>query len=108
MKEEGIEFKTGINVGKDITAKELYEANDAVLLTTGKSKTIFEVFQFSFRSAIKFYSFTTGATWPRDLPIPGRDSAGIHFAMEFLQTWQQKQHGDVIDTESKLSAKGRV
>ena len=30
-----------------------------------------------------------GATRPRDLPIPGREKAsGIHFAMEFLQTWQ--------------------
>lgn len=27
----------------------------------------------------------TGATWPRDLKIPGRDADGIHFAMEFLQ-----------------------
>ena len=42
---------------------------------------------------------------PRDLPIPNRDAAGIHYAMEFLQTWQQKQRGDDIDYE-RISAKG--
>jgi len=46
-----------------------------------------------------------GATWPRDLPIEGRKFSGIHFAMEFLQTWQQKQHGDDIQ-HLPLSAKG--
>ena len=35
----------------------------------------------------------TGATWPRDLPIPGRQLNGIHFAMSFLETWQKKQVG---------------
>lgn len=43
---EGITFHTNVNVGKDISAKALLEENDAVLLTVG-------------------------ATWPRDLPIPG-------------------------------------
>lgn len=36
----------------------------------------------------------TGATWPRDLPIPGRQLEGIHFAMSFLEGWQKKQMGD--------------
>lgn len=44
---EGITFKTNVNVGKDISAKELSEEYDAVVLTTG-------------------------ATWPRDLPLPGK------------------------------------
>lgn len=35
----------------------------------------------------------TGATWPRDLPIPGRQLEGIHFAMSFLESWQKKQMG---------------
>lgn len=64
----GITFKTNINVGKDISAKELSEEYDAVALCTG-------------------------ATWPRDLPLPGRQLDGIHFAMEFLELWQKKQHG---------------
>ena len=46
MTEEGIIFKTGVEVGKDITAQSLVGDNDAVL-------------------------FTVGSTWPRGLPIPG-------------------------------------
>jgi NADPH-dependent glutamate synthase beta subunit-like oxidoreductase len=79
MTAEGIQFITSANVGQDISADELYQNNDAVLLSMG-------------------------ATRPRDLPIPGRDSTGIHFAMEFLKTWQQRQHGDNVDDE-KISAK---
>lgn len=81
MASEGIVFKTNVDVGKDIPAADLKNQYDAVLLCTG-------------------------ATWPRDLPIEGRSSDGIHFAMEFLQTWQQKQHGDDID-HLPLSAKDK-
>jgi glutamate synthase (NADPH/NADH) len=56
---EGIVFRPGVEVGKDVDVKELHAANDAVLLTVG-------------------------ATWPRDLTIPGRELDGIHFAMDFL------------------------
>ncbi|CAH1997917.1 unnamed protein product [Acanthoscelides obtectus] len=69
---EGITFKTNVNVGKDISAKELSEEYDAVILCTG-------------------------ATWPRDLPLPGRQLNGIHFAMEFLESWQKKQLGANFD-----------
>ncbi|CAB0001855.1 unnamed protein product [Nesidiocoris tenuis] len=72
LADEGIVFKTNINVGKDITAKELQEEFDAVVLCTG-------------------------ATWPRDLPIPGRQLNGIHFAMAFLESWQKKQMGNTIN-----------
>lgn len=66
MVAEGVIFKTNSFVGKDIPAKDLLNKFDAVL-------------------------FTTGATWPRDLPLPKRDLNGIHFAMEFLETGQKKQ-----------------
>ena len=79
MAGEGIIFKTGVNIGVDMTAQEIKDDSDALLLCMG-------------------------ATWPRNLPIEGRDLAGIHFAMEFLQTWQQKQHGDDIE-HLPLSAK---
>jgi glutamate synthase (NADPH) small chain len=59
MREEGIEFKTGTEVGRNPRAAELLEDFDAIILCTG-------------------------ATRPRDLAIPGRDLKGIHFAMEFL------------------------
>lgn len=66
---EGIEFKCNVEVGKDLSAKDLMKENDAVLLALG-------------------------ATWPRDLPIPGRQLEGIHFAMNFLETWQKQQQGN--------------
>ncbi len=79
---EGIHFVTGVSVGTDISPNDLRADNDALLLCMG-------------------------ATRPRDLPIPNRDAEGIHYAMEFLQTWQQKQRGDDIPYE-QISAKGKL
>ncbi len=59
LRQEGIEFRTGVEVGRDVTAEELKAQYDVVLLANG-------------------------ATVPRDLPIEGRDLDGVHFAMEFL------------------------
>lgn len=47
----------------------------------------------------------TGATWPRDLPIAGRQLQGIHFAMSFLESWQKKQMGNAVT--SPISAKDK-
>lgn len=69
MAKEGIEFRTHIEVGKDLEAKRLFVEYDAILLATG-------------------------ATWPRDLTIPGRQLNGIYFAMSFLQGWQEQQSLD--------------
>ncbi|KAK7108161.1 hypothetical protein V1264_015947 [Littorina saxatilis] len=71
LTKEGIEFKVNMEVGKDVQAIELMRDNDAVLLAMG-------------------------ATWPRDLPIPGRNLEGIHYAMNFLETWQKNQHGTKV------------
>lgn len=79
MVAEGITFQTGVHVGKDLKAVELLENNDAVLLTTG-------------------------ATWPRDLPLANRDLNGIHFAMEFLESSQKKLLGapkDIVTAAGK-------
>jgi glutamate synthase (NADPH/NADH) small chain len=70
MAAEGISFITGCEIGKDVTSNELQEKFDAVV-------------------------FCTGATKPRDLPIPGRELNGVHFAMEFLTG--NTQH--ILDTE---------
>ncbi|WFD25732.1 alanine dehydrogenase [Malassezia nana] len=59
MADEGVQFVTNTEVGKDLDAADLRAQNDAVV-------------------------FATGATWPRDLKIPGRDANGVHFAMEYL------------------------
>lgn len=76
---EGITFKTNCAVGKDISAEELTKNNDAIVITTG-------------------------ATWPRDLPLPNRDLKGIHFAMEFLESGQKKQLGG---NKENILAKGK-
>ncbi len=68
MRAEGIEFKPGIDVGRDIGADELARF-DAIV-------------------------FCTGATVPRDLPIPGRELDGIHFAMDFLTLQNRRVAGD--------------
>lgn len=59
MEREGVAFRCGCEVGKDVTSAELLAEHDAVVLTTGSTK-------------------------PRDLPIEGRGLKGVHFAMEFL------------------------
>ena len=57
--EEGVELRCGVEVGRDITAQQLRESFDAVVLATGSRV-------------------------PRDLPVPGRELQGIHFAMDYL------------------------
>ena len=59
LRAAGVEFRTGVEVGRDLPGPELRAGHDAVVLCCG-------------------------ATKPRDLPIPGRELAGIHQAMEYL------------------------
>ena len=59
LEDEGVTFKCNVNVGTDITAEQLRKDFDAIIVATG-------------------------ATKPRDLPIPGRELKGLHFAMDFL------------------------
>ncbi|MGF7122134.1 glutamate synthase subunit beta [Rhodococcus sp. BE178] len=80
MEAEGTVFRTGINVGVDITAEQLREQFDAVVLAGG-------------------------ATEARDLPIPGRELDGIHQAMEFLPIANRVQLGDLA--EPTITAKGK-
>jgi glutamate synthase (NADPH/NADH) small chain len=72
LEAEGVQFACDQWVGKDLDANELLEENDAVLLTVG-------------------------STHPRDLPIPGRDLDGIHFAMDFLPQQNRRVAGKRID-----------
>ncbi|MDX2081123.1 MAG: glutamate synthase subunit beta [Terrimicrobiaceae bacterium] len=84
LEAEGITFKTGVNIGKDISAKDLVADFDAVVLCTG-------------------------ATKPRDLPIPGRELPGVHFAMEFLteNTRFLLSHGSPNGVQPPITAKGK-
>lgn len=59
MEEEGIQFKCGVNVGKDVAGEELLKQYDSVVLCCGASN-------------------------PRDISVPGRDAEGVYFAVDFL------------------------
>ncbi len=86
LRAEGVRFVTGANVadGSDgsYDVRELLAANDAVLLATG-------------------------ATVPRDLPIPGRDLAGVHFAMEFLTANTKSLLDSSLSDGNYISARGK-
>jgi glutamate synthase (NADPH/NADH) small chain len=82
MAAEGIDFQPGVNVGVDVTAKELLAAFDAVVLTGG-------------------------STIPRDLKVPGRELKGIHFAMEYLTQQNRVNAGDYIPPEQRITAEGK-
>ena len=69
MEAEGVEFRTGVEVGVTLSIKSLLEGYDAVVLTGG-------------------------AEWPRDLEVPGRELSGIHFAMDFLVQQNKRVAGD--------------
>jgi len=79
MQEEGVIFKTNVNAGKDITAKQLLNECDALILAMGS-----EV--------------------PRDLQISGRELKGVHYAMEFLTLNNKSVAGDNVE---KISATGK-
>ncbi len=69
MHEEGVMFRTNANVGVNVSVEELRREFDAILLAGG-------------------------STAPRDLPVPGRELKGIHFAMEYLPLQNKRCEGD--------------
>jgi glutamate synthase (NADPH/NADH) small chain len=73
MEAEGVKFRPGVEVGVDLKASELRRRNDVVVLAVG-------------------------STAPRDLPVPGRDLAGIHQAMEYLPLANQVCEGSLEQT----------
>ncbi|MEI7519385.1 MAG: glutamate synthase subunit beta [Mycobacteriaceae bacterium] len=85
MRAEGTQFRTSVDVGVDVTVAELHEEFNAVVLAGG-------------------------ATDWRDLPIPGREFAGIHQAMEYLPWANKATHGDPVldaDGQPPITAKGK-
>ena len=80
MEAEGTVFRTGVNVGVDVTVEQLRADFDAVVLANG-------------------------STIGRNLPIPGRELDGIHQAMEFLPQANRIQLGDEV--ENQITAKGK-
>lgn len=80
MEEEGTRFRTGKNIGVDISWEELRSRYDAILIATG-------------------------AVVPRDLNVDGRELTGVHFAMDYLK--QANQVVDGISVSDQISASGK-
>jgi glutamate synthase (NADPH) small chain len=82
LQEEGLEFRTGINVGQDIPAKELLDSFDVVCLAVGAMK-------------------------PRDLIVEGRDLQGVHFAMDYLTIQNRLIGGKHVNEADRISARDK-
>jgi glutamate synthase (NADPH) small chain len=80
MSIEGVVFRPGVEVGKDIDARTLVAEYDAAVLAGG-------------------------AEQPRDLPVPGRELAGIHFAMDFLPQQNKVVAGDAVPDQTTAEGK---
>ena len=82
MTEESVEFKPGVEVGKDIAVEDIVRDYDAVCIAIG-------------------------AEVPRDLKVEGRDLKGVHFALELLQQQNRVNAGREISRDDRISAKGK-
>jgi glutamate synthase (NADPH/NADH) small chain len=80
MSLEGVEFRPGVHVGTDYPAQRMLQEFDAVVMAGG-------------------------AEQPRDLPVPGRDLAGVHFAMEFLPQQNRVVAGDAVPGQIMATGK---
>ena len=82
LEEEGVVFRPGVNVGVEVPVSRLRADFDAILLAGGAGQ-------------------------PRDLPVPGRDLNGIHFAMDYLTLQNRRTEGDVIPDAQFITAKDK-
>jgi glutamate synthase (NADPH) small chain len=83
LEAEGIVFETGYDVGRDVTAEQLRERSDAIVLAVGAEE-------------------------PRDIDVPGRHLDGIHLAMEYLVQQNRRVAGDRISAdEMHITAAGK-
>ena len=82
MEAEGVQFVTGVDVGKDKSAQELLQEFDAVILCTGAKE-------------------------PRDLKVPGREAKGVHFAVDFLSATTRSLLDSKLKDGNYISAAGK-
>ena len=82
MTAEGVSFKPGTHIGVDIKASQLLKDFDAI-------------------------SLTGGSEHPRDLPVPGRELDGAHFAMEFLPQQNKRVAGDSVADNISITAQDK-
>ena len=83
MAAEGVEFRTGTDVGADLDAKALLREYDAVVLCCGAKR-------------------------PRDLNVPGREAKGVHFAVDFLTATTKSLLDSNLADKKFISAKGKT
>ncbi len=79
---EGVRFETGVDVGVDVTWAELRAQHDAVVVALGARRA-------------------------RDLEVPGRDLAGVHLAMDYLEQQNRVVAGDSVDGPVRIDAAGQ-
>jgi glutamate synthase (NADPH/NADH) small chain len=82
MEAEGVTFRPSVNVGADVDPRDVAKEFDAICLAGG-------------------------ATWARDLDVPGRDLKGVHLAMEYLTPQNKLNEGDEVPADVMVSAKGK-
>jgi glutamate synthase (NADPH/NADH) small chain len=82
MEQEGVVFRTGAHVGVNVPVGSLRREFAALVLAGG-------------------------ACWARDLPVPGRELSGIHFAMEYLPLQNRRCEGDAVPDEGFITARGK-
>jgi glutamate synthase (NADPH/NADH) small chain len=82
MVAEGVEFRPNSHIGVDIQMSDLVDEYEAVALTGGSED-------------------------PRNLPVPGRDLDGVHFAMDFLTQQNRRNHGVTIPDDIGIMATGK-
>jgi glutamate synthase (NADPH/NADH) small chain len=82
MRAEGVKFRFNSHIGVDITTRELQEKYDAVILAGGSETS-------------------------RDMPVPGRELDGVHFAMDFLTQQNRRISGEAYDDDKVILAGGK-
>lgn len=82
MAAQGITFETGVEIGEDISCHYLKKRFDAICLACGARK-------------------------PRDLPVPGRNLNGIHFAMDYLSQQNKRNRGEYVDLSDDIIARDK-
>jgi glutamate synthase (NADPH/NADH) small chain len=83
MEAEGVTFKVNQNVGENVDPDQLIKEYDSIILSGG-------------------------AEWPRDLPVPGRELDGVHFAMDFLPNQNKVVAGDKVKDQITATGKNVV
>ena len=82
LEAEGIIFETGYDIGVDVSAEQLRDRFDAVVLAVGADR-------------------------PRDIDVPGRELRGIHLAMDYLVQQNRRVAGERVNADPEISAHGR-